>query len=188
MVYMGKFDWEEGDVVIHPPETPKDRKRREAVALRADACARACSALLEIPEMDPKTVRGMLMTLTRQATKPAWRNRIPLRSAGALGVDWSEARAMGDPLHVEHVVPVRVLVERMQGPCRDAPAHVFDTAFAPKLLAVCRKSEHLLIGPLVKNHGDVYAQMVDPATPLSDLPRLGRLRYEQSGIELHDIG
>ncbi|MGQ0431262.1 MAG: hypothetical protein ACT452_02505 [Microthrixaceae bacterium] len=180
---MSRFEWREGEVVIHElTESPRDRKRAEAVRARAAGCADACVALLAIPDVDDRVMRKMLLTLTRLATRPKWRNEIKLRSAGALDVNWADARAGGDPLHIEHVVPVRVLVERMLT-CHDEPAEVF----AISVLAVCRKSEHERIGPLLKNHGDVYEQMIDPTTPLSALPGLGRLRYVRAEIGLHEV-
>ena len=184
---MSKFDWSEGDLIIQQPtKSAREHKRDEVVKARAAACARVCVALLAIPDndndIDDSVLRKTLMSLTRLATLPKWRERVSLRSAGALDVDWDDARAAGDPLHVEHVVPIRVLVERMLV-CRDEPSEVF----ASSLLAICRKSEHERIGPLLKAHRPVYKKMIDPSTPLAALSDLGRQRYERASIDLHDV-
>jgi hypothetical protein len=81
-------------------------------------------------------------------------------------------------LHREHVVPVRVLVDRM---LMD-PAEVRPLLEDALVLALVTEAEHRSIGTLSARHPDVYARMLK--APVSRLPRLGMERYRASGITL----
>jgi len=79
----------------------------------------------------------------------------------------------------EHVVPCRVLVDRMiMNPveCRA----LLESAV---VLAEVSGDEHRALGGIYANHPDLYAEML--ITPVSDLPDLGLQRYKRAGIVVH---
>ena len=85
----------------------------------------------------------------------------PVDGVAAL-VETTVARSV---VHQEHVVPVRVLIDRMLA--GDDPAEVLDVAVVAHVLA----SEHATNGPLVTNHAMLYSQML--GAELWALPDLG---------------
>jgi len=139
-------------------------------------CAKACRAIVRCGA-DDATKRRALNTLIRYATPKGVQRPGDLRSDGVV--------ALGDnppviaAIHQEHVVPVRVLIDRMLA--RDDPAAVLDVAVVAHVLA----SEHAAIGPLVTRHARLYEQM--RSADLSELPRLGRRRYTASKLKLRRV-
>jgi hypothetical protein len=96
-----------------------------------------------------------------------WQTPATYISAGAMGLP---RRAREE----EHVVPIRVLVERMimePAECRD----LFEKALT---IAWITKTEHRQIGFLIE-HEELYGRMLD--APLSQLPELGLDRYRDRG-------
>lgn len=77
----------------------------------------------------------------------------------------------------EHVVPCRVLVDRMIMRPQDAPAPLEGAL----VLARISKSEHSLLGSFRKDP-KLYARML--ISPIEKLPSLGRRRYQAAGIVL----
>jgi hypothetical protein len=79
---------------------------------------------------------------------------------------------------VDHVVPCRVLVDRMiMNP--DECAHILGRAI---VLARITKAEQRALGRIYTDFERLYARML--RAPVSKLPSLGRERYRACGIEL----
>jgi hypothetical protein len=87
-------------------------------------------------------------------------------------------KARGAPLHLEHVVPCRVIGERMIMEPSECRA-LLETAV---IIARVTPAEHKLIGGLYPRHEDVHRRMLK--APVSLLPELGKERYSATGIEL----
>jgi hypothetical protein len=84
----------------------------------------------------------------------------------------------GTKRHKDHLVPCRVLVDRMimnPGECRA----VLEDAV---VLVELSRAEHLALGGIFADHADLYAEML--AAQVADLFSLGRLRYERVGIAI----
>jgi hypothetical protein len=113
----------------------------------------------------------------RYATPLGVRRPGDLRTAGVAALDGT----IPEPgaIHHEHVVPVRVMVDRMLA--RDPPMEVLRSAVVAHVL----RDEHALIGPLVTVHARLYNEML--AAPLEDLPRLARRRYRASNLSLRRV-
>ena len=79
-------------------------------------------------------------------------------------------------IHHEHVVPVRLMVDRMLA--GDDLTAVLSAAVVAHVL----RSEHQQIGPLVTVHAHLYAEMRD--SDFDDLYALALRRYTDSGLEL----
>jgi hypothetical protein len=83
--------------------------------------------------------------------------------------------------HHEHVIPVRVLVDRMIAG---------DEALAVLQIAVVARvteAEHEQLGTMLQTHKGLYRRMQDLETPLSELPQLGEQRYRDSGVRLERV-
>lgn len=78
----------------------------------------------------------------------------------------------------EHVVPCRVLVDRMIMRPQDAP-ELLERAL---VLARISKLEHSLLGGLSTHHPKLYTRML--TAPIDKLASLGRQRYRAVGITL----
>jgi hypothetical protein len=82
---------------------------------------------------------------------------------------------------IEHVVPRRVLVDRMirkPDECRS----LLGTGI---VLSRVTKPEHRALGGIYTHHAELYGEML--LSPVSDLPALGCRRYEAVGLELLDL-
>jgi hypothetical protein len=142
------------------------------------ACAEAVAKLATHHGIEPvrshlvrhdREIRRVLDTIVRR-----WTKLTPPRfiSAGA-----GEAR--GAPLHLEHVVPCRVLVDRMimnPSECRA----LLETSV---VIAWVTPAEHKLLGGIYPRHVDLYGRMLK--AQVSQLPRLGEERYRATGIALN---
>jgi hypothetical protein len=88
-----------------------------------------------------------------------------------------------DPIQFEHVLPVRVLADRiLRG---DDPTAVLDLA----VVAFVLRSEHEHIGPLVattSKHGDLYERLLTDS--LDQLRVRARQRYTNVGLDLFTVG
>ena len=85
------------------------------------------------------------------------------------------------PIHREHVVPRRVLVDRMiiaPSECR----HLLEDA---TVLALVTPDEHRQLGHIWADHEALYAEML--TAPVRGLATLGLRRYTSCGITLHPI-
>jgi hypothetical protein len=137
-------------------------------------CAKACEAVMN-SDTDPAIMRVALDALTRHATP---------RRALVSGDWWSTGVAAEHHAgskarhHLEHVIPVRVLVDRMIAG---------DEALAVLQIAVVARvteAEHEQLGTMLQTHKDLYERMRHRKTPLSELQRLGAQRYLDSGVRL----
>jgi hypothetical protein len=79
---------------------------------------------------------------------------------------------------VDHVVPCRVLVDRMIMKSADCA----DLLTRAIVLARITKDEHHGLGGIYTDHEDLYDRML--RAPVGRLPSLGRKRYRDSEIEL----
>jgi hypothetical protein len=85
-----------------------------------------------------------------------------------------------DVVHLEHVVPIRVLANRMiknRTECEE----LLKTAV---VIALITPAEHRKLGGMFKVPG-LYGRMLE--APVSELPDLGMERYRAEGIELHPM-
>ena len=82
---------------------------------------------------------------------------------------------------LDHVVPCRVLVDRM---IMD-PSHCGPLLMAGVVLAKITKAEHRQLGGIFTHHAAVYELML--SAPVTDLPGFGHDRYRAAGIELASI-
>jgi hypothetical protein len=89
----------------------------------------------------------------------------------------AEVAASGQ-IVADHVVPCRVLVDRMIM----EPADCADILGSAIMLARITKDEHRRLGGIYTHHKPLYRQMLD--APVSKLPSLGRDRYSHRGIRL----
>jgi hypothetical protein len=86
----------------------------------------------------------------------------------------------GAKKHIEHVVPVRVIVDRMIR----QPRSVDRLLRTCVVLAEVTPEEHHRIGTLVTTHAELYEQM--RACPLDDLVHRGWRRYARRKISVFD--
>ncbi|MET0428104.1 MAG: hypothetical protein ABW026_06355 [Microvirga sp.] len=155
---------------------PASTKRQRVLEQRTTNCAIACRAVLA-SDADEPTKRTALSALVRYATPRGVQRPGDLRTEGVAALD---GRDNGEAVvHHEHVVPVRVLIDRMVA--GDEPDDVLAVAVVTHVL----NHEHLRIGPLVTTHAQLYEEMRD--AKLSDLPELGRRRYSSCGLVLRKV-
>jgi len=160
----------------------RGERRRKIVAERREqlvACAEAVAKLAKHRDIKPilaghvrhdREIRRVLDTVVRR-----WTLLVPTRfiSTGA-------ARS-GAKRHREHVVPARVLVDRMiMNP--DECRVLFDTAV---IIASVTPVEHRKLGGIYTHHEELYRRML-PAD-VSRLPGLGNQRYLDSGVKIRPI-
>lgn len=150
----------------------RDQLEKAAVAIASLASNPVIEPKLAAHVIDDVELRPLLETVVRRWTKLEKPRHISV--AAAAGADRSE-------LHLEHVVPCRVLVDRMiidPAQCRDLLAEAV-------VLAVVTREEHKTLGGIFTHHRDLYAEMLK--APVPDLPALGRKRYRRSGIKLQTL-
>ena len=152
--------------------TPEAERRAQLIA-----CAEAVAKLAKHRKIEPVHVnlvrddvefRPVLDTIVRR-----WTRLTPTRFISA-----AAANARGAKLHREHVVPVRVLVDRMimnPSECRV----LLETAV---IIASVTPTEHRRLGGIYTHHEDLYRRMLK--AQVSRLPRRGMERYSATGIEL----
>jgi hypothetical protein len=115
-------------------------------------------------------IRAVLATVIRR-----WSMMVPVTYIT------DEAAALaGRERHREHVVPVRVLVDRMIM----NPSDCDSLLSAAIVIAHVSRDEHRDLGFLV-DHQAIYEGTLDAA--VSDLPDLGLKRYDAAGIVLHPV-
>jgi len=115
--------------------------------------------------------------MIRYATPQGVQRPGDLRTPGVAALDGTEPA--NGVVHHEHVVPVRLMVDRMLA--GDDPAAVLAAAVVAHVL----RSEHQHIGPLVTVHAHLYAEM--KVADLGDLYALALRRYTDRGLELASI-
>jgi hypothetical protein len=117
---------------------------------------------------DDLEVRPVLDTIVRR-----WTRLTPTRF-----ISTAAANSRGANLHREHVVPCRVLVDRMimnPSECRA----LLETAV---IIASVTPTEHRRLGGIYTHHEDLYRRMLK--AHVSRLPRRGMERYSATGISL----
>jgi hypothetical protein len=153
-------------------QATRERRREQLLA-----CADALANLAEHRSIEPMRpglvehdleIRRVLDTVVRR-----WSKLVPIAylSDSMTGA----ARLRGTVS--EHVVPCRVLVDRMIMRPQDAP-ELLERAL---VLARISKSEHSVLGGVYTNP-TLYARML--TAPIDRLPSLGRQRYRMAGIVL----
>ena len=125
-------------------------------------------------DADLATKRAALSALVRYATPKGVQRPGDLRTPGVAELDGATKDT--GAIHHEHVVPVRLLVDRMIA--GDDP----NAVLAAAVVAHVMFTEHQRIGPLVTVHAKLYAEM--KAAKLADLPALALRRYSDRGLEL----
>jgi hypothetical protein len=118
--------------------------------------------------LDDNDVRTILAAIVRR-----WSTTVPVRyeSQGARGTGQS---------HVEHVAPVRVIVDRMIRTPR-AAGRLLRTCV---VLARVSADEHRAIGTMLGTHAELYAEMKQCS--LGELVTHGWKRYECQGLLVRD--
>jgi hypothetical protein len=87
-------------------------------------------------------------------------------------------------IHLDHIVPVRVLVDRMIL----KPADSADILRDAVVLARITAEQHSNLGGIFVNHQAIYEEMLEPSTSVAQLVKLGMRRYETCAVELAAIG
>jgi len=141
-------------------------------------CAEVVARLAEHRHIEPvhvskvkhdRQIRKVLDSIVRLYTRLMWTSY------------FSEAACVdGARVHRDHIVPVRVLVDRMI-------MDPFETSeiFGAVVLAEITADEHKRLGGIWKDHEDVYTVMLR-CRP-DELVDLGLKRYVRSGVEIHDV-
>jgi hypothetical protein len=96
-------------------------------------------------------------------------------------ISTAAAKTRGAKLHREHIVPVRVLVDRMimnPSECRE----LLETAV---IIASVTPQEHRDLGGIYTHHADLYGRMLK--AQVSRLPRRGMERYTTARIALQPM-
>lgn len=117
-------------------------------------------------------IRPVLSTIVRR-----WTPLTPQRFISTGAANTPETKQI-----LEHVVPVRVLVDRMimnPSECRA----LLDTAV---IIAKVMPEEHKRLGHLFPHNKELYERML--AAPVSQLPALGKERYVKKKIRLQPDG
>lgn len=154
----------------------RSAKRETVLAARRASCALACKAVCS-SQADVATKRTALSALVRYATPKGVQRPGDLRTPGVAELDGTKLGK--GAIHHEHVVPVRLLVDRMLA--GDDPEQVIDAA----VVAHVTRMEHQQIGTLVQVHAELYEAM--KIAELGSLYRLARRRYTDRGLELAPI-
>lgn len=160
-----------------------DRKRLRRAKDRRDQllmCARAVAKLAKHRKIEAMVaglvehdleIRRVLETVVRRWTKPIEPRYI---STGA-------ANRPHGKLHREHLVPCRVLVDRMIMKPRECRA-LLDTAV---IITSVTPKEHRQLGGIFLDHEELYGEMLK--ADISRLPMLGKERYADKKIKLQPL-
>jgi hypothetical protein len=143
------------------------------------ACAEAVADIAEHREIEAQHVRYVMHDLEIRPVLATvvrrWTLLTPTRYISAA------ARRSRTGLHREHVVPVRVLVDRMiMNPAECRP--LLEKAV---IIASVTPAEHRRLGGIWTHHADLYRRMLK--AHLSRLPRRGMERYTATGIALEHV-
>lgn len=140
------------------------------------ACAEAVARLAKHRGIEPLPatlvradleIRSVLDTIVRR-----WTRLTPTHYTSAA------SKRLGAKLHREHVVPVRVLVDRMIMNPSECRALLEKSV----IIASVTQEEHLRLGGIWTHHEDLYRRMLK--AHVSRLPRRGMERYIATGIAL----
>lgn len=141
-------------------------------------CAEVVAGLAEYRLIEPvhvskvkhdRQIRKVLDSIVRLYTRLMWTSY------------FSEAACEdGARVHRDHIVPVRVLVDRMI----INPSETSEI-FGAVVLAEITAEEHKRLGGIWKHHEDLYSVMLR-CRP-DELVDLGLKRYVRSGVEIHGV-
>jgi hypothetical protein len=155
-------------------DSTAETERREQLI----ECAEAVSKLARHRNIEPvpallvrhdRDIRPVLDTIVRRWTLLTRPKRV---------ISTAAAKMRGATRHREHVVPCRVLVDRMimnPSECRE----LLETAV---IIADVTPAEHIQLGGIYAHHKDLYGRMLK--APVSQLPSLGWERYAAKEIEV----
>ena len=152
--------------------TPEAERRAQLIG-----CAEAVAKLAKHRKIEPVHVRLVRADLEIRPVVDTivrrWTRLTPTRF-----ISTAAANTRGAKLHREHVVPCRVLVDRMimnPSECRA----LLETAV---IIASVTPGEHRRLGGIYTHHQDLYRRMLK--AHVSRLPRRGVERYSATGIAL----
>lgn len=143
------------------------------------ACAEAVAKLAKHREIKPipatlvrndLEIRSVLETIVRR-----WTRLTPTHYTS------TAAKTRGAKMQREHIVPVRVIVDRMIMNPRECRALLEQAV----VIARVTQEEHWRLGGIWTHHEDLYRRMLKGQ--VSRLPRRGMERYSATGIRLHAI-
>jgi hypothetical protein len=121
--------------------------------------------------LDDKDVRMILAAIVR-----SWTTTVEV-------VYWSDAaRKKGAHVHVEHVVPVRLLVDRMIQYPRTSKTLLRQCVVVAKITP----AEHRKIGSLVGANAHLYEIMKTKTCRIDEIVGYGWKRYTENGIVVKD--
>lgn len=150
----------------------EDLRRRQllasGIAIARLAQYRSIKAIPATAVVDDVEVRHLLGTVIRRWTK--------LETVGYATPAALELRRRGGRPQLEHVVPVRVLQDRMIM----RPNQIRGLLATAVVLAYVTPEDHKALGGIYLNHRELYEAMLD--CPVADLPHLGWQRYRRSKI------
>jgi hypothetical protein len=141
------------------------------------ACAKAVARLAENKQITPvlvhqvehdREIRAVLDRIIRR-----WSNLVPVMYTTEAARD-----APRSTTAIEHVVPCRVLIDRMIM----KPRQIRPLLEQAVILARVTREEHAQLGGIYVHHRKLYWWMLK--SPIANLPAQGRRRYQKSGIKL----
>jgi hypothetical protein len=91
-------------------------------------------------------------------------------------VSSAAAKMSGAIVERDHVVPVRVIVDRMIM----NPAECAELLDMPVIIAHLTQAQHTQLGGIYTHHAELYGRMLK--APISQLPALGVERYKGTGF------
>jgi hypothetical protein len=151
--------------------TPAQRRRAERVAVRQERLIELARTVAPMAgkSLDDNDVRAILAAVVR-------------RWSTTVSVDFmSEEVWGGERSHLEHVVPVRVIVDRMIARPR-AVERILRTAV---VVAKVTPAQHSSIGTMLGTHAALYEHM--KKCRLDELPAQGWHRYRRRGVRVVDV-
>jgi hypothetical protein len=175
-------------LVLPKPSMPVSKmSRNERRKSRADAgrqqlvaCAKAVAELAEYREIKAMHVSGVEHDLEIRPLLTTVIRRWSLIEPVTYITDEAAALPQGER-HREHVVPVRILVDRMIM----KPSECESLLSEAIVIAHVSRGEHKALGGIFVDHQTIYEMMLH--AEVSNLPDLGRERYRATGILLHPV-
>jgi hypothetical protein len=153
----------------------KDKPKDQLVA-----CGRAVAALATHRKITPLLVHYVEHDREIRVVL----DRVIRRWSNLVGVTYTTEAALTAPRHetaIEHVVPCRVLVDRMIM----NPRQVRRLLEEAVILARVTQEEHLRLGGIYVHHRKLYGWMLK--SPVEKLSLQGRRRYAKAGIKLMKV-
>jgi hypothetical protein len=168
---------EDQSVLVGPKRRMTGRRAQRRTQRQAQliACAQAVAELAEHREIQPLRVHDVEHDLEIHAVLgPIVRRwKTPASYISTAG-----ANMPGQELHLEHVVPIRVLADRM---IRD-PTECQELLETAVVIARITSAEHRVLGGIFSHTPELYGRML--TAPVSELPDLGWERYRGTSITL----